>query len=515
MAGRARRVLQEEDHGEFAEDLGDGSDSDYSDEEPSPQCDDNDDSMESEDAESTSNSSGIPQYYLGKDKRTKWFTEMPSKDKTRQKNILTETPGGSFWVTIFVWWSTNDKNNTRDLWATDGTAPGYFRTVMSENRFRLLLRALRFDDSETREARKQTDKLAAIRDLWEDITAKFLKMYRVGECVTLDEMMLAFKGRCSFRQYLPMKPNRYRLKVFALVDSDTFYTSVLEIYTGKQPPGLFQADNKPINVVKRVSASVLGTGRNITMDNWFSSVPLIDELQHKHRTTVVATLKKNKTELPPQFVNHKKRSMNSSLIGYNDGKVLVSYVPKKNKCAIAISSMHTSGAIDSGTGARNKPEVITYYNSTKGGVDSVDQMRGNYSVARCSCRWPLTVFFGLLDIVGINSWIIYEENTGQTISCKEYLTGIAKDLTKPWMMKRIKVPTLSPDLRIMIRKFTGIRLSVGNVMSETLLKLCKYCPKKKYRKTTVECGICQSLICGEHTSRVCTECFARINFLEE
>lgn len=130
---------------------------------------------------------------------------------------------------------------------------------------------------------------------------KCLKMYTLGECATIDEMMLAFKGKCSFRQYLPAKPNRYGLKVFALVDSDNYYTSQMEMYTGKQPPGPHFIDNSPSTVVKRISKSILDTGRNITMDNWFSSIPLINELQNSHRTTVVATIKKKQERAPTCF----------------------------------------------------------------------------------------------------------------------------------------------------------------------------------------------------------------------
>lgn len=38
--------------------------------------------------------------------------------------------------------------------------------------------------------------------------------------------------------------------------------------------------------------------------------------------------------------------------------------------------MHEHGIIDSESGDQKKPEVITYYNSTKGGVDVVDELKG-------------------------------------------------------------------------------------------------------------------------------------------
>jgi len=65
-----------------------------------------------------------------------------------------------------------------------------------------------------------------------------------------------------------------------------------------------------------------------------------------------------------------------------------------------------------------------FYNQTKGGVDVVDELKGEYSVSRISCRWSLTIFFSLMNIAGINSQIIYRENTGKILSRREFLKNL-------------------------------------------------------------------------------------------
>lgn len=62
---------------------------------------------------------------------------------------------------------------------------------------------------------------------------------------------------------------------------------------------------------------------------------------------------------------------------------MVSYVPKKGKAVVLISTMHDEGLIDEETG---KPQIILDYNMTKGGVDTVDQLGGTYSVSRTTRR---------------------------------------------------------------------------------------------------------------------------------
>ncbi|XP_022160703.1 uncharacterized protein LOC111026853 [Myzus persicae] len=209
----------------------------------------------------------------------------------------------------------------------------------------------------------------------------------------------------------------------------------MEVYVGTQPDGPFKCDNSPSSIVKRlILAPISKTGRNITMDNWYNSIPLANELLKNHNLTVVGTLRKNKREIPPVFLETKKREVNSTLFGYGKDLLLTSYTPNKNKNVIMISSMHDQGIIDPESGDQKKPEVITYYNGTKGGVDVVDEMKGEYSVARISCRWPLTIFFSLMNIAGINSQIIYRENTDKMITRREYLKTLGQELTKPYMV---------------------------------------------------------------------------------
>lgn len=51
---------------------------------------------------------------------------------------------------------------------------------------------------------------------------------------------------------MPNKSNYYGIKIEALVDSRTFYTSNIEVYVGTQPDGPFKCDNLPWSIVKRL-----------------------------------------------------------------------------------------------------------------------------------------------------------------------------------------------------------------------------------------------------------------------
>lgn len=56
---------------------------------------------------------------------------------------------------------------------------------------------------------------------------------------------------------------------------------------------------------------------------------------------------------------------------------------------------------------QKKPHIIEFYISTKGAVDSLDQMCRNNSYRRSTRRWPLYVFYGIINLACLNSMIIY------------------------------------------------------------------------------------------------------------
>jgi len=84
-----------------------------------------------------------------------------------------------------------------------------------------------------------------------------------------------------------------------------------------------------MSIVKRMVAPISKTGRNVTMDNWYSSIPLSLDLLKNRNLTMVGTIVTNKREILPCFLDTKKRTLNSSVFGYGEDILLTSYVPKK------------------------------------------------------------------------------------------------------------------------------------------------------------------------------------------
>lgn len=397
--------------------------------------------------------------------------------------------------------------NTENLWSRDGTGIEIFPCVMSQQRFKFLLRCLRFDDKSDREERKKVDRLAPIREIFDIFVQNCKNNYTVSEYCTIDESLVGFRGRCSFRQFIRSKPAKYGIKVFCLVDARMYYTLQMEIYAGKQPDGPYQISNSPGDVVKRLIEPISKTGRNITFDNWFTSIPLAEELLKTHKLTIVGTVRKNKKEIPPEFLTTKNKEEHTSAFAFREG-TLVSYIPKKGKVVLVLSTMHHSNAIDKESGDAKKPEIVTFYNETKGGVDTVDQMCESYSVSRKSNRWPLTIFYFMLNVSGINSQIIAQANTGLNEPRRVYLRRLALSLLHEHMQQRATITTLPRLLTEKIQQFAGTT-ETKNQDEEPLQKKrkrCNICPRNVDRKTNLTCAKCKQQVCKAHSEIVCKSC---------
>lgn len=162
------------------------------------------------------------------------------------------------------------------------------------------------------------------------------------------------------------------------------------------------------SVVKKLIEPYVNRGHCITADNYFTTFKLaVDLLEQK--TTYIGTMKSNKRELPAN-VNKKEPLHNTKFYENNNGLVLTVYQGTSNKNVILLSSHHEKVFIDpEESQLKKKPNTIVDYNNTKFGVDSLDQMARFYSVKAPTRRWPLQIFYNILNLASINSWVLYKK----------------------------------------------------------------------------------------------------------
>ena len=80
------------------------------------------------------------------------------------------------------------------------------------------------------------------------------------------------------------------------------------------------------NVVNQLTSKLQSCGHNVTMDNYFTGVPLVKTILQR-KLTIVGTIKKCKREIPECMKPAKSRETKASIFGFNDQLTEVSYVP--------------------------------------------------------------------------------------------------------------------------------------------------------------------------------------------
>ncbi|UYV77275.1 hypothetical protein LAZ67_15000317 [Cordylochernes scorpioides] len=68
----------------------------------------------------------------------------------------------------------------------------------------------------------------------------------------------------------------------------------------------------------------------------------------------------------------RNRPKYNCIFGFTQNTTLVSYIPKKSKAVLLLSTMHSTPTTDEESGFKLKPEIVTFYNLTKGGVDMIE-----------------------------------------------------------------------------------------------------------------------------------------------
>lgn len=405
------------------------------------------------------------------------------------------------------------KSNNEDLeslFSTDGTGRDIFRATMSLKRMLNLLNCLRFDNADDRVLRKLNDKAAAVSFLFSSLVSNSQECYSPGELLCIDEMLVGFRGRCQFRMYMGNKPNKYGLKVMILCDARTSYFFNGYIYTGKGSDGksLPEEDRNfsiPTQAVLRLAQPVVGSNRNVTADNWFSSVEVVEQLR-KRNLTYVGTLKKNKREIPPSFLPNRNRPVGSAKYGFTKDTTLLSFVPKKGKAVMMISSMHHCEKME----PSGKPEIIEFYNYTKGGVDSLDQKCMTYSTSRRTRRWTMAIFFAILDIASVNSYVLYKSCAkSEDLSRLNFMKKLSYQLVKDHLSRRFYNERLPRELRLIQGKILKQPLpSKCHNADEPLnkRKRCQLCPRSKDKKTNLMCESCHRAVCRDCLAIICKDC---------
>ncbi|KAJ8931132.1 hypothetical protein NQ314_016013 [Rhamnusium bicolor] len=105
--------------------------------------------------------------------------------------------------------------------------------------------------------------------------------------------------RLGWKQYILSKQKRFGIKLFALCENSSGYMFNFTIYTGAGTDYGTKYCKEPITsrIVLSLIGPLLDKGYRLFLDNYYTSIDLIDKLV-KRRTDCVVTMRINRKGIP-------------------------------------------------------------------------------------------------------------------------------------------------------------------------------------------------------------------------
>jgi hypothetical protein len=360
-------------------------------------------------------------------------TNLYATQRNKNLNLKKEELLAFFGINFFMGY--HSLPSYKNYWSADEDFDtSIVRRTMSRNRFEMMLSNLHLNDNTTI-PRDNKDKIYKIRPFVINMKTQFDLLHHGTRELAVDESIILFKGRSSLKQYNPKKPIKRGYKLWCIADQHG-YIKDFDVYQGKDEVAEEKFGNYGLGerVVLSLTEKYWNQNRKIYFDNYFTTVGLLERLKAEN-TLACGTIRGNRVGLPTGIQDDK--NMSRGQFDYRVSSLDISYFKwYDNKPVHLLSNFHGSKATEVSRlkkdGKRENiasPEIIPDYNHYMGGVDQADRLRQAYCVDRRSKKWWHRLFFGILDIAFVNSYVVYKcLNKEERISLLDFRRGVAKGL---------------------------------------------------------------------------------------
>jgi hypothetical protein len=266
----------------------------------------------------------------------------------------------------------------------------------------------------------------------------FSTSFLPAQVLVVDESMVPFKGREPMKQYLPDKPTSWGYKVWC-VASDKYLLN-FSVYRGRQKR---KKDNLTLHEqVVQLVQPYRHRGHILYLDNLFVTVGLFDHLE-RIGMRACGTVRPDRKGLPADVKQAGKQLAKGARTGWQRGNLSCLAWNDKRLVYFLTNHMGVSSLVsfDQQRGGDStvtivKPEVVHEYNRHRSGVDTIDQLRGNYAMGRKSMKnWPSLAWW-LIDMCIVNAYRLFILQTHSTASQLEFRIALMEQLARAYPPQR-------------------------------------------------------------------------------
>jgi len=258
------------------------------------------------------------------------------------------------------------------------------------------------------------------------LNKKFSKFYSPSEHLAVDEVIVKFKGRVIFQQYIPKKHKCFGIKIYKLCD-ETGYTYDMKVYLGRDTQRTVQHLTATHTTVSELTKKIQRCEHKPYMDNYFSSPDLFDDLVTK-QIYCCGTVRPNREGMPQDL--GPKRMTRGDLQVRTRGDLTA--ILWRDKCDIRIlTNIHdpsAEGNFCDNNGKAIKLQIVADYNHHMSYVDKGDRMVNSYSINCCTWKWTKKLFFHLFDQAILNSYILFSSLGGKKLSHSDFWNTLLGNL---------------------------------------------------------------------------------------
>jgi len=289
--------------------------------------------------------------------------------------------------------------------------------------------------------------------------------------VTIDDAMIAFKGKNKLIQFMPLKPIRYGFKAFLLCDAMTGYVLKWKLYT-KNPKDVDEDYGLTYKIMRILCKEIEGNYNIVFTDRYYTGLQILSDLR-RLKIGACGTIKSDRTQLPKEFKDLANSLAQDETMYFKTGNNLLLSCWKDSALVTVCSNCFSTGnkirtrrrkkkEIEKDEEERktevsremndsvdeleadlseieiyedaNIPPAIEQYNLYMHGVDRFDQKAAYYGLKLKSNRWYVKIFFHFIEISMINSYILYQKTCEKAnispISHLDFRKEVARSLVE-------------------------------------------------------------------------------------
>jgi len=283
----------------------------------------------------------------------------------------------------------------------------FYGETMTRDRFLHILSFLHFvDNSKRHNEGEEYDRLWKLRAVFDKLNKAYAKFYNPSEHLAMEEVIVKFKGRVIFRQYIPKKWKSFGIKIYKLCD-ESGYTYDMWVYLGRDSHSTTDDMTATHAIVRHFTSRIQGLGHKIFMDNFFLSPRLFDDLD-RPKINSCGTVQPNRRDTHSAF-GPKQLKLKRGDVRVRTRGGLTVLVWKDRRDVYMLTDMDpppAEGNFCDNSNRPVKPNIVEWYNRHMGYFDNSDHTANSYSISQRTFKWTTKLFFHFLDLTVLNSWIL-------------------------------------------------------------------------------------------------------------